>query len=57
MGVFYEVRVHLAENGDDFVGKKGSTVSMGIKKAQFAGPSMKSRSPTAQTEKGFLCGH
>ena len=32
MGVFYEVRVHLAENADDFVGKKGTTVSMGIRK-------------------------
>ena len=30
--MFYEVRVHLAENADDFVGKKGTTVSMGIRK-------------------------
>ena len=34
MGVFYEVRVHLAENADDFVGKKGTTVSMGIRKVK-----------------------
>ena len=32
MGVFYDVRVHLAENSDDYVGKKGTTVSMGIRK-------------------------
>ena len=35
MGVFYEVRVHLAENADDFVGKKGTTVSMGIRKVEM----------------------
>ena len=32
MGVFYDIRVHLAENADDYQGKKGSTVSMGIRK-------------------------
>ena len=32
MGVFYDVRVHLAENADDYVGKKGTTVGMGIRK-------------------------
>ena len=32
MGVFYDVRVHLAENADDFIGKKGTTVGMGIRK-------------------------
>ena len=32
MGVFYDIRVHLAENADDYNGKKGSTVSMGIRK-------------------------
>ena len=32
MGVFYDVRVHLAEDADDYQGKKGSTVSMGIRK-------------------------
>ena len=37
MGVFYEVRVHLAENADDFVGKKGTTVSMGIRKVRRGG--------------------
>lgn len=34
MGVFYEVRVHLAENADDFIGKKGTTVCMGIRKVK-----------------------
>ena len=32
MGVFYDVRVHIAENAEDYQGKKGSTVSMGIRK-------------------------
>ena len=32
MGVFYDIRVHLAENADDYTGKKGSTVCMGIRK-------------------------
>ena len=32
MGVFYDVRVHLAESGDDYQGKKSSTVAMGIRK-------------------------
>ena len=49
MGVFYDVRVHLAENSDDFVGKKGTTVNMGIRKAQYAGLEAKQRSPTATT--------
>lgn len=56
MGVFYDVRVHLAENSDDFVGKKGTTVNMGIRKAQYAGLDVKQRSPTATTEKGFMFG-
>ena len=53
MGVFYDVRVHLAENSDDFVGKKGTTVNMGIRKAQYAGLDIKQRSPTATT--GLHC--
>ena len=32
MGVFYDVRVHLAETENDFVGTKGTTVCMGIRK-------------------------
>ena len=56
MGVFYDVRVHLAENSDDFVGKKGTTVSMGIRKAQYASLDMKQRSPTSTAEKGFMFG-
>ncbi len=32
MGVFYDVRAHIAECQDDFTGKKGSTVTMGIRK-------------------------
>ena len=56
MGVFYDVRVHLAENSDDYVGKKGTTVSMGIRKAQFASPDLKQRSPTSTAEKGFMFG-
>jgi hypothetical protein len=32
MGVFYDVRAHIAECQDDYTGKKGSTVSMGIRK-------------------------
>jgi hypothetical protein len=32
MGVFYDVRAHIAESQDDYTGKKGSTVSMGIRK-------------------------
>ena len=53
MGVFYDVRVHLGENSDDFVGKKGTTVNMGIRKAQYAGLDVKQRSPTATT--GLTC--
>jgi len=56
MGVFYDVRVHLAENNDDVVGKKGSTVTMAIRKAQFASCESKQRSPTSTAEKGFLFG-
>jgi len=56
MGVFYDIRVHLAENADDFQGKKGSTVSMGIRKAQFAPSDVKQRSPTSTAEKGFMFG-
>jgi len=56
MGVFYDIRVHLAENADDYNGKKGSTVSMGIRKAQFAPSDMKERSPTSTAEKGFMFG-
>merc|ERR1719483_151335 len=56
MGVFYDVRVHLAESTDDYVGKKGSTVSMGIRKVQFANAELKQRSPTSTAEKGFMFG-
>jgi len=56
MGVFYDIRVHLAENADDYQGKKGSTVSMGIRKAQFAATDVKQRSPTSTAEKGFMFG-
>merc|ERR1711990_844485 len=56
MGVFYDVRVHLAESADDFVGKKGTTVSMGIRKAQYASLDTKQRSPTSTAEKGFMFG-
>ncbi|XP_023336007.1 arrestin homolog isoform X2 [Eurytemora carolleeae] len=35
MGVFYEVRVHVAEYQDDYKGRKGSSTSMGIRKTQF----------------------
>ena len=35
MGVFYDVRVHLAESGDDYQGKKSSTVAMGIRKVKI----------------------
>ena len=34
MGVFYEVRVHVAEYQDDFKGRKGSSTSMGIRKVK-----------------------
>ena len=49
MGVFYDVRVHLADGSEDYVGKKGTTVAMGIRKAQYASFDMKQRSPTATT--------
>ena len=35
MGVFYDVRVHLGESGDDYQGKKSSTVAMGIRKVKI----------------------
>ena len=35
MGVFYDVRVHLAESADDYQGKKSSTVAMGIRKVKI----------------------
>jgi len=56
MGVFYDIRVHLAENADDYTGKKGSTVCMGIRKVQFAPSDVKQRSPTSTAEKGFMFG-
>ena len=34
MGVFYEVRVHVAEYQDDYKGRKGSSTSMGIRKVK-----------------------
>ena len=49
MGVFYDVRVHLADGSEDYTGKKGTTVAMGIRKAQYASFDMKQRSPTATT--------
>ena len=56
MGVFYDVRVHLAETSDDYVGKKTSTVAMGIRKAQYAMSDTKLRSPASTAEKGFMFG-
>ena len=56
MGVFYDVRVHLAENPDDYVGKRRTKVFMGIRKTQCTPPNMKPRFPTATTEKSFMCG-
>merc|ERR1712226_635341 len=56
MGVFYDVRVHLAESSDDYQGKKSSTVAMGIRKAQFAPSEQKLRSPASTAEKGFMFG-
>ena len=34
MGVFYDVRAHIADAQDDYVGKKGSTVCLGIRKVK-----------------------
>ena len=35
MGVFYDVRAHIADAQDDYVGKKGSTVCLGIRKVKI----------------------
>ena len=35
MGVFYDVRAHIADAQDDYVGKKGSTVCLGIRKVIY----------------------
>ena len=35
VGVFYDIRVHIAENDDDHTGKKESTVMMGIRKVEL----------------------
>lgn len=56
MGVFYDVRVHLADQAEDYTGKKGSSVSMGIRKVQYSPIDSKMRSPTASAEKGFMFG-
>ncbi|XP_023327176.1 phosrestin-1 [Eurytemora carolleeae] len=56
MGVFYDVRAHIADANDDYTGKKGSTVSMGIRKSQYAPNDIKQRSPTSTAEKGFVFG-
>jgi len=56
MGVFYDVRAHIAESADDYVGKKSSTVTLGIRKVQYASNDMKQRSPTSTAEKGFVFG-
>ena len=53
MGVFYEVRVHLAENADDFVGKKGTTVSMGIRKV--SGEVTSSLQPIHPSKPHIIC--
>ena len=54
--MFYDVRVHLGESADDHVGKKNTTVGMGIRKVQFAPSDAKQRSPTSTAEKGFMFG-
>eukprot|EP00088_Acartia_fossae_P007548 TRINITY_DN13551_c0_g1_i2.p1 TRINITY_DN13551_c0_g1~~TRINITY_DN13551_c0_g1_i2.p1 ORF type:complete len:400 (-),score=83.22 TRINITY_DN13551_c0_g1_i2:621-1820(-) len=56
MGVFYDVRAHIADAQDDYVGKKGSTVCLGIRKSQYASNDVKQRSPTSTAEKGFVFG-
>jgi len=56
MGVFYDIRVHLAESADDFNGKKESTVSMGIRKVQYAPSDLKELTPTSTAAKGFMFG-
>lgn len=56
MGVFYDVRAHIADAQDDYVGKKGSTVCLGIRKSQYASNDIKQRSPTSTAEKGFVFG-
>ena len=55
MGVFYEVRVYLADNEED-CGRRDSTVGMSIKKYQYSSPDAELNSPTSIAEKGFLCG-
>ena len=35
VGVFYDIKVHLAEHAEDYTGMKGSTVSMGIRKVEI----------------------
>jgi len=56
VGVFYDIKVHLAEHAEDYTGMKGSTVSMGIRKVSYEPYNMMERSPTSTAEKGFTFG-
>lgn len=54
MGVSYEVRLHIGDSSDDFVGSKKSSVNMSIRKSQYTVPDGAVRCPTAKAEKSFL---
>ncbi|TRY76389.1 hypothetical protein TCAL_02711 [Tigriopus californicus] len=55
MGVSYDVKLHVADNSEDFKGVKKASVAMGIRKVQWSPINDKQRSPTATADKGFLC--
>jgi len=56
MGVFYDVRAHMAESSEDYVGKKPTIVSMAIRKTMYFAGDVKKRSPSSTVDKGFVFG-
>jgi len=55
MGVTYDVRIHIGDSSEDYIGKKKSSVHMSIRKSQYTVSDGTVRCPTAKAEKGFLC--
>jgi len=53
MGVSFEVRIHVGDHGGDFNDRKKSTVTMSVRKTQWA-PAHNVRAPTSSIEKTFV---
>jgi len=58
MGVSYDVRLHVGENGEDFKGAKKSSVSMSIRKVRsvekdMSGQLIQIRPSSSSSSKGY----